>query len=311
VTPAVDAFRVAVRYLGMPGLLVGAVVVTFELLERGWHEGLVLALMGTAMFFVVWGLERLVPFRADWNRNDGQKLNDVGHTVFGTFLGGKLGNVLTMVVAGSSAAWIAEHTSTVVWPTEWPIALQVVLVFLVADLGRYVSHRAMHEIPFLWRFHELHHSADVLTVFKTSRNHLVERVFQQVFLFGPVIALGAPEEAILPFVVANSYLGVFDHSNVDFRLGPLEYVLMGPVAHRLHHSRDLREGNTNFGTALLVWDLVFGTYTNPVRRAREGAGTFDVGIEGDRTPGRFVDQVLDPLRRREGGAEPETSTVTG
>ena len=290
-----SAARNVVRYAGMPVLLVGAAWATFEMLARGMNEGAVLAGMGLVVFAIVWALERFVPFKPEWNDNDGQRWHDIGHTLFGTFLGGRLGQVLTLALTGSAAAWIAERTGGGLWPSELPIALQIALVFLAADLGRYVSHRAMHEVPFLWRFHQLHHSTEVLNVWKTSRNHFVERLFQQLFLLGPVLALGAPAEAVLPFVVANSFLGVFDHSNVDFRLGPLEYVIMGPSAHRLHHSRDLVEGNTNFGTSLVVWDFVFGTYTNPVKRAREGAASYRVGIEGDDTPGGFVAQTISPL----------------
>jgi sterol desaturase/sphingolipid hydroxylase (fatty acid hydroxylase superfamily) len=292
------AFRVLVRWAGMPVLLVGAAWATFELLARGANEGAVLGGMGVLVFLIVWGLERLVPFKPEWNANDGQRWHDVGHTLFGTFLGGRLGQVMTLALTGSAAAWIAERTDGGLWPADVPVAVQIAIVFLAADLGRYVQHRAMHEVPLLWRFHQLHHSIDVLNVWKTSRNHFVERLFQQLFLLGPVLALGAPAEVVLPFVVANSYLGVFDHSNVDFRLGPLEYVVMGPSAHRLHHSRDLREGNTNFGTSLVVWDWVFGTYTNPVRRAREGAASYRVGIADDDMPSGFVAQVIDPFKPR-------------
>jgi len=292
------AFRALVRWAGMPVLLVGAAWATFELLARGANEGAVLGGMGVLVFLIVWGLERLVPFKPEWNANDGQRWHDVGHTLFGTFLGGRLGQVMTLALTGSAAAWIAERTDGGLWPADVPVAVQIAIVFLAADLGRYVQHRAMHEVPLLWRFHQLHHSIDVLNVWKTSRNHFVERLFQQLFLLGPVLALGAPAEVVLPFVVANSYLGVFDHSNVDFRLGPLEYVVMGPSAHRLHHSRDLREGNTNFGTSLVVWDWVFGTYTNPVRRAREGAASYRVGIADDDMPSGFVAQVIDPFKPR-------------
>lgn len=299
--------KTAIRYGGMPLLLGGAGWATFAMLALQWNEGAVLGGMGLLVFAIVWALERVVPFKPEWNRNDGQRWHDIGHTLFGTFLGGRLGQVLTLAASGSAAAAIAEHTDTGLWPTELPIAIQIAVVFLVADLGRYVQHRLMHEVPALWRFHQLHHSTDVLNVWKTSRNHFVERLFQQLFLLGPVLALGAPAEVVLPFVVTNSYLGVFDHSNVDFRLGPLEYVLMGPSAHRLHHARDLREGNTNFGTALVVWDFLFGTFTNPVRRAREGAATYEVGIEGDDTPAGFLAQVIDPFVPRRA---PQASAAT-
>jgi sterol desaturase/sphingolipid hydroxylase (fatty acid hydroxylase superfamily) len=291
------ALRWIVRYLGMPGLLAGAAWGTAVLLARGWNEGAVLGLMGTVVFAIVWALEQVVPYRPDWNPSDGQRWHDIGHTLFGTYLGGKLGNLATFWLGGMAAAWIADHTGGGLWPSGLPLVVQVVLVFALADLGRYVQHRLMHEIPFLWKFHVLHHSTDVLTVFKTSRNHIVERLFQQLFLFGPMLALGAGSDAILPFIVANSYLGVFDHSNVDFRLGPLEYVIMGPIAHRLHHSRDLREGNTNYGTALLIWDWLFGTYTNPVARSRPGQPLVCVGVEDDPTPRGFIGQIIQPVKK--------------
>jgi sterol desaturase/sphingolipid hydroxylase (fatty acid hydroxylase superfamily) len=291
-----EAFRSLVRYLGMPGLMVAGGWATFALLDAGYEQGLVLLGMSLVIFFVVWGLEILVPYREDWVGSDGQRLNDVGHALFGTFLGGRLGNLVAFGLFGLAAAWVAEHTGGGLWPTSWPMWLQVVLLFLLADLGRYVQHRTMHEVPVLWKYHVLHHSVGAMNVFKTSRNHIVERFFQQPFLFGPAIALGAGPEVILPFVVVNSMLGVFDHSNVDFRLGPLEYVIMGPNAHRIHHSIDMKEGNTNYGTALVVWDILFRTYTSPQSRERAGKGKIDVGVADDPTSPGFFGQLVDPLR---------------
>jgi ornithine lipid hydroxylase len=285
----------SVRYLGMPVLLVGSAALALALLGRGVHEGIVLVGIGTALFVLVWGLEYVAPYRRDWNGSDGQRLNDIGHTLVGTYLGGGLGNVLTFSLVGVIAAAIAGSTGSGIWPGHWPLWLQVAIVFLLADLGRYIQHRLMHEVPLFWRFHLLHHSTEVLTVFKTSRNHLVERLFQQTFLLGPVLLLGAGAEAIIPFVVINSFLGIFAHSNVDFRIGAFECVFMGPAAHRLHHSRALDEGTTNYGTSLLVWDWLFRTYTNPLRRAREVGRRVDVGVEGDPTPGGFWAQLIAPI----------------
>ncbi len=303
-----ETFRWLVRYLGMPGLMVAGGWATFALLGAGYAEGLVLLAMSLAIFFVVWGLEVLVPYREDWVGSDGQRLNDVGHSIFGTLLGGQLGNLAAFGLFGLAAAFIAERTGGSLWPSSLPMLLQVVLLFLLADLGRYVQHRTMHEVPYLWRYHVLHHSVGAMNVFKTSRNHIVERFLQQPFLFGPAIALGAGPEVILPFVVVNSMLGVFDHSNVDFRLGPLEYVLMGPNAHRIHHSIDRVEGNTNYGTALVVWDILFRTYTSPQSRARAGKGKVDVGVVDDPTSPGFWGQIVDPLRRAPATSSPSSSS---
>ena len=281
----------------MPVLLGASALLAMALVARGVNEALVLVSIGTALFVLLWWLERLVPYRETWNQSDGQRWNDIGHTLVGTYLGGGLGNILTFSLVGFLAAAIADGTRSGIWPAHWPLWLQVALVFLIADLGRYVQHRLMHQVPVLWRFHVLHHSTEVLTVFKTSRSHLAERLFQQTFLLGPVLLLGAGSGVILPFVITNSFLGLFAHSNVDFRIGPFEYVLMGPAAHRIHHSRALAEGTTNYGTSLLVWDWVFRTYTNPIRRGRD-VRPLEVGVEGDTTPAGFWAQLAAPVRDR-------------
>ncbi|MCA9582893.1 MAG: sterol desaturase family protein, partial [Myxococcales bacterium] len=249
-------------------------------------------------FLVLLALERFVPYQQKWNQSDGQLGHDIGHMFFGTYLGATIGNVATITLTGLAASFLVRSLGVQLWPSDAHLVWQVLLLFLLADLGRYVQHRSMHEVPSLWRFHQLHHSVDVLNVWKTSRNHIVERIAQQMMLFAPAILLGASDEVLLPFIVANGLLGVYDHSNVDFRLGPIEYVFMGPEAHRIHHSRDLSEGNTNFGTALLVWDWLFGTYTAPPQRTRLGHGKVEVGIDGDDTPTGFLDQILDPFRRQ-------------
>jgi ornithine lipid hydroxylase len=303
--------RNVVRYAGMPVLLAGAVWLTFALLAASYRQVIVVPTMSVAMFLVLLGLERVVAFRVDWNLNDGQRFNDVGHSLFGTALGASLGDIATQALVGVFASMVAG-SGRGIWPRELPIALQVALVFVLADLGRYVQHRLMHTYPVLWRFHELHHATNVLNVLKTTRSHLVERFTQQIFLFGPALLLGASSKAVLPFVIVNSFLGAFDHSNVDFRLGPLEYVIMGPLAHRIHHSRNAMEGNRNFGTALLVWDWVFRTYQAPLTRSDlEWQSRFDVGIEGDRTPVGFLAQIIDPFRFRPSQVTADSLSSTG
>lgn len=284
-----------IRYAGMPVLLTAMVWTTFALFAAGHPEAIVLPIMSIVSFVLLLVLERIAPFRKDWNDNDGQRFNDIGHSLFGTALGGTLGNIATLALVGVGASRLAGESGGV-WPRGLPLPIQVAIVFVLADLGRYVQHRLMHSFPLFWRFHELHHATETLNAFKTTRSHLIERFTQQLFLFGPVLLMGAGAEAILPFVVVNSFLGGFDHSNVDFRIGPLEYVIMGPLAHRIHHSKNAVEGNRNFGTALLVWDWIFRTYQAPIARSDfEWKHKFDVGIENDTTPKGFFRQIVDPF----------------
>ena len=112
-------------------------------------------------------------------------------------------------------------------------------------------------------------------------------------MFVPLMVLGAPNEVIAGYVIPNTLLGLIAHSNLEVRMGFLERVIMGPGAHRLHHSSDLEKGNSNFGSALVLWDRLFGTYISPQERGSPAR----VGIESDSTPRTFVAQVLEPLKK--------------
>lgn len=290
-----DAVKAFLRVVAFPVLMVGGVSIVFGVHRAtGTPIPFLVVSVGLFIFLSVIALERIIPFRPDWNRRDGQFFNDFGHTVFGTGVGGGLGDLLKNAVFGAVATGLASYTQGGAWPTQAPAWVQLIGVVLLADLGRYVQHRLHHRYPSWWRFHELHHSGEVLTTFKTSRSHFVERVLQQLFMFGPLVALGTPPDVLWWFIVPNSFLGNFAHSNADLRLGPLESIIMGPANHRFHHSKDLAESNTNFSSGTVFWDIVFRTWTNPAKRQ----GPAEVGIENDATPPKFIDQVLAPFRSR-------------
>jgi sterol desaturase/sphingolipid hydroxylase (fatty acid hydroxylase superfamily) len=286
--------RPLIRVAAFPVLMVGGSALVFALARLGVPIPLGGTLVGVALYGVLFALERYIPFRADWNARDGQYLNDVGHTVFGSALGAGLGNALNTVWTGAIAAFIASHLGGGIWPSSLPFVVQVLLVYVIADLGRWVQHRLHHAVPFLWRTHELHHSGDVLTGIKASRSHFVERVLQQLFMYGPLLAAGVPVEALWWFVVPNSLMGPFSHCNADLKLGPLELIIMGPANHRLHHSAAPEHCNRNFSSALVLWDRIFGTWADP----RVAGAPKVVGIEGDVTPKGFFAQMVEPFRPR-------------
>lgn len=284
--------KVTARYLGFPVLMTGAISAYFFAdAYGGWVATAAPIGIMVALSLVLHALEKVLPYRAEWNLSDGQEANDLGHAVLGTLLGAQLGRALVAFIFPVLAARLASAFGGTLWPTGLPLLLQVPLVFLIADFGRYWEHRLMHQHPRLWRFHALHHSADKLSILKTYRNHLIERCFQSVFSFGPLVALGVPPQLILFYSVPNIFLGLFSHANVDLRLGPLEYVINGPGAHRVHHSLDLREGNTNFGSAIVLWDILFRTYTCPVGKA----GPAKLGVPDDPMPKAWLPQYLSPF----------------
>jgi ornithine lipid hydroxylase len=273
-----------------PLLLAAGIASTWWTLERlHWSPGVVLNVVSSAFFVLIAVLEYVLPHREDWRASDGQILHDLGHSWFGTGLGGLAGNLTIGFLAPLLAASLwGERTW---WPSDLPFALQVGIVYVVADLGRYWQHRIHHAVPFLWRFHALHHSVERMSVFKTSRSHFVERYLQQVAMFGLLILAGCPLEILVWYIIPNSVIGLLDHSNLDVQLGLVEKVVMGPKGHRLHHSAAPEDMDTNFGSAITLWDIVFRTFRDPTQVSQPDV----VGILDDPIPRDFLRQYFSPF----------------
>ncbi len=282
--------RTVFRYGLFPALMALAIGGSTWAVAAGVSRLLVLNVVTLAVFLAILALERAFAARPDWVRSDGQVWNDFGHTLFGTVLGGVIGNA---IVQGAYAMYLGVRGSGAAsyWPSSLPLLAQIAMVYLLADLGRYWQHWCLHHSGFLWRFHQLHHSAERMSVWKTTRSHITERIAQQLFMYTLLALLGAPEAVIFWYIMPNSLLGMFAHSNLDVSLGPVELVIMGPAAHRLHHSADLHDSMRNYGSALVVWDIVFRSFSNPLERPPPAR----VGIVADPTPKTFLAQILHPF----------------
>lgn len=287
-------------YLVFPVLASSGFALTYWMIDYGISDIMSYVITSFVFFLAVFFLEKLLPHRQEWVAADGQELHDLGHTLFGTLLGASLGEQLAHLVFTSLGLWAAGKIGHSLWPGFLPFWIQVLMVFLIADLGRYLQHRLLHRYAFFWRFHALHHSVGKLSALKNSRSHFVERFFQPLFLFSLLFLLGAPAQAIMIYLLINSFLGMVDHSNLDARFGPLGYILVGPAEHRLHHSLDFKEGNSNFGSALVIWDMLFGTYVNP----RPHHSPQALGIENDPMPASFWGQFFGPFLPAKPSSEP-------
>jgi sterol desaturase/sphingolipid hydroxylase (fatty acid hydroxylase superfamily) len=147
----------------------------------------------------------------------------------------------------------------------WPMWLEIVVGIVVLDFSvGYLSHRTMHAWPAMWRFHRVHHSDDFVDVTTTYRTHPVETVWRFVFAIVPVWLLGIPAPAVLIQRLLQATNGVIEHGNI--RLWPgLDRVLsrfwVTPNIHKIHHSRDVAETNSNYANLLTIYDRLLGTYT--------------------------------------------------
>ena len=161
-----------------------------------------------------------------------------------------------------------------------PTWLDVVLSVVALDLAIYLQHRLFHAVPALWRLHRVHHTDPELDVTTGLRFHPVEMLLSAGFKAGVVAALGPPVVAVVLFEVLLNASSLFSHANLRLpapadRL--LRAVLVTPDMHRVHHSADPTETNTNFGFTLSWWDRFLGTYRG---RPKSGHDAMTIGVEG-------------------------------
>lgn len=181
---------------------------------------------------------------------------------------------------------------------ETPGWLTFVVAFLVFDLAIYLQHVMFHAVPALWRLHRMHHADLEFDVTTGLRFHPVEILLSMVIKLAVVLALGPPAVAVLVFELFLTSTAMFNHSNVRMPVGldrMLRWIVVTPDMHRVHHSIDPNEQNTNFGFNLPWWDRLLGTYLAQPAESHEG---MTIGIMQFRTHrDLWLDRMLiQPLR---------------
>lgn len=150
---------------------------------------------------------------------------------------------------------------------------RLALAFAGAELGAYASHRLMHSVPWLWRFHAVHHadSDDApLTWSRAWRQHPVDVALHTAIVALPGLLLGVSLTGFGTVLLFRRLWSGLLHANVRFRFGALEHVVATPAFHHAHHSTDPRRFNSNYAALLPVLDRIFGTFRDlpPSREAR-------------------------------------------
>jgi sterol desaturase/sphingolipid hydroxylase (fatty acid hydroxylase superfamily) len=161
-------------------------------------------------------------------------------------------------------------------------ALAVGVVFL--DLAIYLQHVMFHAVPVLWRLHRMHHADLDLDVTTGARFHPVEMLLSLMIKFAAIAAVGVPPAAVVVFELLLNASSMFNHSNVRIPMAierALRWLLVTPDMHRIHHSIDRGETNSNFGFNLSLWDRLFGTYR---AQPRAGHEAMIIGIPDIRDP---------------------------
>ena len=169
-------------------------------------------------------------------------------------------------------AYAARHlvpNAVLTTTTTWPIWMRASAAMVVGEIGYYWGHRLSHEVPFLWRFHAIHHSAEQIDFLVSTRAHPVDFVFTRICMLAPLYALGlvgtmhVTDGAIaMGVILAGLVWGYFVHANLRWRLGPLEWIVATPGFHHWHHTYGLQR-NCNYASMLPWIDRLFGSHYLP------------------------------------------------
>jgi sterol desaturase/sphingolipid hydroxylase (fatty acid hydroxylase superfamily) len=161
-----------------------------------------------------------------------------------------------------------------------PDWIALVLAVVALDFAIYLQHVMFHAVPALWRLHRVHHADPDFDVTTGARFHPIEILLSMLIKFAVIAVLGAPATAVLIFEILLNATAMFNHGNVKLPGGVdagLRLLLVTPDMHRVHHSTDNAETNSNFGFNLSVWDRLFGTYRSAARLPQE---SMDIGVAG-------------------------------
>jgi len=248
-----------------------------------------LAVFGFALF---WSWETWRPFMRFRNRGR-HAIRNVAISLLNAVLA-------AAVYAGAAAtisAWTAREGFGLLNMTMLPRSVYWVFAFLALDLSTYLWHRLNHVVPLLWRFHRVHHSDQQMDVSTATRFHPVEIIISWAFQLCVMVVVGIPIEVLALHGLALIVVTQLHHADVALPAQfdrALDWVIVSPNMHKIHHSRVRLETDSNFSSVLSIWDRLLGSF-----RRRADYHGIRYGIEGQDgfEEESFAGLLADPFRR--------------
>ena len=205
------------------------------------------------------------------------------------FLNSALVRLLFPMAAAGFAGFAAARGWGLFNHAGLPLWAAFLASVVLLDLAIYLQHVMFHAVPALWRLHRMHHADLDFDVTTGARFHPAEIALSMLIKFAVIAALGAPAAAVVVFEVLLNATAMFNHGNLRLPLAldrVLRIFVVTPDMHRVHHSIEDHEVNSNFGFNLAVWDRLLGTYRDQPDAGHEG---MTLGIRDHREPRLVTD----------------------
>ena len=233
-----------------------------------------------SVFFLMLVLERFIPRHPTVD----SKLRRLGINMGLTALNTAVVKLLFGAAAVGAAAFAESRGWGLLHLVEWPVWLEVLAAVVFLDFMIYIQHVVVHMVPMFWRFHIVHHSDLDLDVSSGFRFHPVEIALSMLIKIFIVLGLGPSVLAVILFEAILNGMAQFSHSNI-YIPEPLDralrFLLVTPDMHRIHHSVEVHETNSNYGFNLSIWDRFLGTY---IENAIKPQPDILIGVEKYRRP---------------------------
>ena len=199
-------------------------------------------------------------------------------------LNSALVRLLLPATAAGFAVFAAQYDWGVLNYFDVPVWFALIVSVVILDFAIYLQHVMFHAVPALWRLHRMHHADLDFDVTTGARFHPIEILLSMFIKFAVIAVIGAPAAAVIIFEVLLNATSMFNHGNLRLPLAfdrLLRLFIVTPDMHRVHHSIEDHETNSNFGFNLPWWDRLFGTY-----KAQPDAGheAMTIGIRDFREP---------------------------
>ena len=268
-----------------------------EVLTPSWHNYFYW-LLGASL--LIWIAEILFPWRKNQPLIREHFWLDAFYLFWNYFLFALIAyNALSMVAVNAFSDFLGFfgiQNIVALNVATWPKWSQLLFIFVFRDFMQWGIHRVLHHVRWMWEFHKVHHSTEVMGFAALMRYHWMENVIYRSLEYIPLAMIGFGISDFFIVHIFTLVTGQLGHANLKINLGPLKYIFNGPQMHLLHHAKHMPANHPNgfnYGITLSVWDYIFRTNYWPKDDAYLPIGLPDQ----DKLPHNFVGHTVIPFKR--------------